>query len=156
MTTSNQQTERGSHLLWRLEEGFLPLEHGKSLKSRALTPRLWTILGWPGKYSSGSCGYPGNSLHAFKEVKVRWSSRRQKLWLFRTATPWSANLLRKKARFTFMLTWGVARFSFSLASGLKRCISSLGHVICLRDSVASVISCKMLPASCTTKPISSL
>lgn len=30
-------------LLWSLEDVFLPTEHGKSLKSRALTPGLWTI-----------------------------------------------------------------------------------------------------------------
>lgn len=78
MTTQNHQrrTERGSHLLCRLEEGFLPVEHGKSLKRRALTPRLWTILGWPRKYSIRSCGYPGNSLHASKDRghAKRWRS----------------------------------------------------------------------------------
>lgn len=40
-TGNTSETDRD--LLWSLEDVFLPTEHGKSLMSRALTPRLLTI-----------------------------------------------------------------------------------------------------------------
>lgn len=41
LTGNTSETDRD--LLWSLEDVFLPREHGRSLMSRALTPRSGTI-----------------------------------------------------------------------------------------------------------------